>query len=134
MQPNFQKNKKKWEKNSKFSSKKNLEKNVLKFFFQIHKIYHLGLLCTNFQCSGIILYFFQILSTDKKVHYLFFWLYTKNLKKVFKYTQSLVSKTTWKFLKNSTALGFSKKISIFFLKTCMGCHENLKKIKIFTWF
>ena len=103
-------------------------------FFQIHKIYHLGLLCTNFQCSGIIFNFFQIWPTDKKVCYLFFWLYTINLKKVFKYTQSLVSKTTWTFLKNSTALGFSKKISKNEMKTCMGCHENLKKIKMFTWF
>ena len=29
-------------------------------FFEIHKIYHLGLLCTNFQCSGIIFFFLQI--------------------------------------------------------------------------
>ena len=29
---------------------------------QIHKIYHLGLLCTNFQYSGIILIFYSKLS------------------------------------------------------------------------
>ena len=41
-----------------FEKKIFLKKNF-KFFFQIHKIYHIGLLCTNFQCSGIILIFFK---------------------------------------------------------------------------
>ena len=39
-----------------------LKKKCSEFFFQIHKIYHLGMLCTNFQCSGIILFIFSNLA------------------------------------------------------------------------
>ena len=49
--------KKNFKKIFKKKSKKKFPNFFFIFFLQIHKIYHLGLLCTNFQCSGIIFFF-----------------------------------------------------------------------------
>ena len=117
-----------------FFFKKKWSEIFFPIFFQIHKIYHLGLLCTNFQCSGIIFYFFQIWPTDKKVQSFFLWWDTKNLKILDESLWSLVFKITWTKFSNSCIVRFSVRFSKNVAKTWPDEPENLNLKILFTWF
>ena len=116
-----------------FFEKKNVLKFFLNFFFQIHKIYHLGLLCTNFQCSGIILFFFKFAYRQKST-LLFLWWDTKNLKILDEYLWSLVFKIMWTKFLNLCIVRFSVRFSKNVAKTWPNEPENLNLKILFTWF